>query len=228
MADRSSHLVTALLCKNEGSPDRYLRRVLENALSFSDTVLLLDDSSTDNTRDIAIEMGVTVSIRARGHDAWGQETAARSELWEWGVREAKGSWLLIQDADMILHGDPRPLCLSWEAGGWAWPLVDLWDSETTFRIDGPWGVGPSTPRPWLFHVGALDKGYVPQWSGRGIHSSHFPINYPLPIFATASRHWCHLSYVKRDHRVQKHAQYLAVANQLTEFERMHAASILDQ
>src|SRR5207302_1681197 len=80
--------------------------------------------------------------------SWGNESPARAELWERGAKLAKDGWLLICDADMLLQGDPRPLVASWECNAWAFALVDLWDSERTFRIDGPWAGGPAQPRPW--------------------------------------------------------------------------------
>ena len=139
-------LATAILAKHEAAPDRYLARVVERCCTFSDAVLLLDDRSTDGTAKLASSLGCQVRTRSVLHEpAWGQETPARVELWDWGVTVARdldpaNAWLLICDADMLLHGDPRPLGLSWDAGAWAWPLADLWDDETRFREDGPWGL----------------------------------------------------------------------------------------
>src|SRR5437899_1513222 len=121
-------LVTAILVKNEEG--RYLERVLARCSGFSDSILVLDDHSTDRTPEIA-ESFPKVLLKHRPHAdaAWGAESSARQELWERGAKLAKDGWLLICDSDMILHGDPRPLCLSWEAMSWAWTLRDLWDSE---------------------------------------------------------------------------------------------------
>lgn len=215
-------LVTALLAKNEGGEDRYLKRVLENALSFSDKVLLLDDSSTDSTREIALDLGVSVSKRPAGTSAWGAERSARAELWDWGAKEAKDGWLLIQDADMILVGDPRPLTLSWEVNAWAWPLVDLWDSETTFRVDGPWAGGPRLPRAWLFRPSAA-KGAT--WNDRGIHVGHAP-NFGWTIGVAPGVYWKHYAYLRPEHRKAKFEQYMGVKDQLSPFEFEHAQSIL--
>ncbi len=234
-------LVTAILAKNEGSPDRYLARVLENALSFSDKVLLLDDSSTDNTREIALDLGVSVSKRPAGAPAWGKESSARADLWEWGAREAKDGWLLLQDADMVLHGDPRPLCLSLDLNAWAFSLYDLWDSEDTARIDGPWKGGPAIARPWLFRpsqggdqplgFGPPDaigrKNWTPQFSDRGIHVGHAPQNYQLRCgIAPPDIYWLHFAYLQKAHREAKYQQYLSVKDQLSEFELAHARSIV--
>jgi hypothetical protein len=234
-------LVTAVLARNEGAPDRYLRCVLKNALSFSDKVLLLDDNSQDNTREIALDLEVSVSKRPASVPAWGAERSARQELWEWGAKEAKDGWLLLMDADMVLHGDPRPLCLSWDCNAWAFSLWDLWDDEQHARVDQWWAGGPTMPRPWLFcpsrggdqplTFGPPDaigrKDWTPRWNDRGVHVGHCPQNFNLVCgIAPPDIYWLHYAYLKKEHRVQKYAQYLAVKDQLSEFELAHAASIL--
>lgn len=233
-------LATALLAKNEA--DRYLRPVLERCLSFSDTVLVLDDRSTDDTAKLAKDLGCEVRGRSvLTGDAWGKEAPARKELWDWAAAVCgNDGWVLICDADMVLQGDPRPYTLSWEMNAWAWPLLDLWDAETTYRVDGPWALGPRTPRPWLFkpsaaagidlQFGAPDAmgrkaTYTPQWGDRGIHVGHCPGNFPM-VCGVADLLWHHYAYLRREDREAKHRQYMSVAEKLTPFERQHAESIL--
>lgn len=225
-----TRLVSAILARNEAAPDRYFARVIQHCQAFSDIVLVLDDASTDDTAQVAADLGCTVYTRARAGGFWGEnETQPRRELWESAAKLAEDGWILICDADMLLQGDVRALCESWDAAAWAFPLVDLWDSEETFRIDGPWGFGPRTPRPWLFRPSALRE--PAQWpENRGIHTGHAPINFGNagPTFvAPADVYWKHLSYLKREHRLHKHAQYVSVAD-LTPFERAHAESIVDE
>ena len=221
----STRLVTAILAKNEAAPDRYLERVIHRCFEFSDAVLLVDDGSTDTTRDIASAAGCSVMPRT---DAgfWGKsEAPARRDLWERAAEIADDGWILVADADMLLHGDPRPLLTSWDVTAWAFPLVDLWDSEETFRVDGPWGYGPRSPRPWLFRPSALTE--PAQWSDRPIHVGHAPANFPGPIGVAPDLHWRHLGWKQRSHRLQKAQAYANVAHQLSEFERQHASTILD-
>lgn len=224
-------LVTAILARNEATPDRYLRRVIARCREFSDAVLVLDDNSTDETGVAAAEMGCIVAdVAENGDGFWGQnEMSAREQLWRWGSEVARDGWLLICDADMLLEGDVRALCNTWECAAWAFPLVDLWDSEDTFRVDGPWGFGPTSPRPWLFRPSALRA--APQWpTDCTIHVGHAPLNFAQagPTFiAPSDVYWKHLSYVTREHRERKAAQYARVAHTMTEFQRAHAATILD-
>lgn len=218
-------LVSALLIKNEA--DRYLRRVLARCAEFSDQILVLDDGSTDDTVAVAEAAGCLVKQRPRT-GMWGNEAPARAELWERGAKLAKDDWLLICDADMILEGDPRDLIQTWEVSIWAFVLYDCWDGEHQARVDGPWQHGPLVPRPWLFRPSVCVDG-APQWNGRGLHCGHAPQNLTglVAVAPPDTYFWRHLSYVKSEDRLRKHAQYMEKAHLLTEFERRHSASIID-
>lgn len=218
-------LVTALLVRDEA--DGYLRRVLARCKEFSDEILVLDDGSTDDTVKIATEMGCLVKQRPQT-GMWGNESPARAELWERGAKLAKDGWLLIADADMILEGDPRPLCDTWDISAWAFVLWDCWDGEHQARVDGPWSHGPMTPRPWLFRPSVCVNG-APQWNQRGLHSGHAPLNLSgvIGVAPPDTYFWRHLAYCKATDRTAKHAQYLAHGAHLSPFERAHAESIID-
>ena len=225
-----TRLTTALLCRNEAGEDRYLRRVLARCRDFSDDIVVVDDNSTDETAAVAEGFGAHVLRKTSGDGFWGVgETPLRKILWDAGARVAGDGWLLICDADMLLEGDARALCASWDAAAWAFPLLDLWGDEEHFRCDGPWSFGPRTPRPWLFRPSALRE--VAQWpDSRTTHVGHCPINFGNagPTFiAPPDVFWKHLSYVKREHRLTKAAQYANVPD-LTPFERAHAQSIADE
>lgn len=219
-----TRLISAILCRNEA--DRYLQRVIQRCVEFSDEILVLDDGSTDGSVELAKSLGCLVKQRTQT-GAWGNESPARSELWDRAVKLAKDGWILFNDADQLLHGDARPLCETWEASAWAFILYDLWDA-THYRADGFWQAH-TVPRPWLVRPSAFGPGFVPQWSGRAMHVGHIPSNAPLAcLVAPPDRYWWeHLAYSTPEQRVAKHAKYLSVADQLTPAERAHAESILD-
>lgn len=222
-----TRLTTAILARNEAGPDRYLARVIERCKTFSDDIVLLDDASTDDTAKVAEAMGCHVARRTSGDGFWGvAETPLRKTLWELGSRVAGDGWLLICDADMLLEGDVRALCASWDVNAWAFPLCDMW-SETHFRVDGYWQ-GHLHPRPWLFCPSRVPEGWTPQWPERTLHTGHAPANFPLTAgIAPASVYWIHLAYSTAEARRKKHAQYLAQRAQLTPWEIAHAESIRD-
>jgi len=217
-------LISALLVKDEA--DKYLTRVLQRCQEFSDEVLVLDDGSTDDTVKIATELGCLVKQRPQS-GMWGNESPARAELWDRGAKLAKDGWLLICDADQILHGDPRPLCDTWEFNSWAFVLMDMW-SPTHYRTDGFWQAHLH-PRPWLIRPSALGANFVPQWNGRGMHVGHFPPNAPLAcgIAPPDQYFWEHLAYASPEYREAKLKKYLDVADKLSPGELAHARSIAD-
>lgn len=216
-------LVTAIVARNEASKD--LTAVLADAKRYSDAVLLLDDHSTDDTPRLAEEAGATV-LRLGGEEAmWGKEAHARAILWAEATKLAGEGWVLIQDADMILHGDPRPYTYTWAHNAWSWVLYDLWD-ESHYRSDQFWR-GHEVPRAWMFCPSRVPEGWVPEWPERGIHTGHAPLNFPLASGVAKDLWWEHRAYNSPARRQAKHAQYLSVADQLSDFEKAHAQSILD-
>ena len=216
-------LVTALLVRNEA--DKYLEQVLTRCLEFSDSVLVLDDNSTDGSDRLAWRLGCEVQ-RWTGATMWGTESPARAALWDWGAQEAKDGWLLICDADMILHGDPRPLTLTKQYNSWALVLYDMWDGPH-YRCDSFWR-GHEFPRPWMFKPSAIGLE-APIWPDRGIHTGHAPMNFPLRTGVLDNRlyYYIHGAYWTPELRAQKHQQYMAKSDQLSSFETAHANSILD-
>jgi glycosyltransferase involved in cell wall biosynthesis len=216
-------LVTALLVKNEA--DKYLERVLKRCWEFSDDVLVLDDGSTDGSLRMAWRLGCQVRER-RETGMWGNEAPARAELYSWAAREAADGWVLICDADMVLHGDPRPLTLTTQFNSWAWTLYDMWSTEGHYRCDGFWR-GHLHPRVWMLKPSALLE--PPIWPMRQIHTGHAPENFPYctGILDNSEYYWIHLPYSTIESRREKHRQYMSKAHLLSGFERAHAESILD-
>lgn len=216
-------LVSALLVRNEVG--RELERVLTNARSFADLVLVLDDGSTDGSPALAKKMGAIVRHRKQPGGMWGNEAPARAELWDWAAEIAgPEGWVLVQDADQLLWGDPRPYCASEAVNTWAFPLYDLWDSETTYRDDGYWQAHLH-PRPWLFCPSRVPPGWTPQWPERGIHPGHCPANWPMVAGIAPDLAWGHLAYLTSQRRRDKLTQYRKQFGQMTPFERAHAESI---
>lgn len=216
-----SKLVGALLCRNEAGADRYLKLVLDNALTFCDTVVALDDGSTDATRDVlGATPGVLMAPEATSSDPngfWGHDEATpRARLWDAAVRAAgPDGWVYVLDADHELVGvTPRDLrtCLTSDTvTAWALPLWDCWTEDgQQMRVDGYWQAHLH-PRPWFFK--AQLPGWVPDWSTinrKGVHTGHCPPNFPLVtgvLPGAAIRHW---GYTKQAHREAKADRYLAL------------------
>lgn len=219
-------LVGAVLCRNEAG--RYLKRAIENLKTFCDDVLVVDDNSTDDSVRIAKQAGaIVISLPSKGY-MWGKETPARAFLWQEAVKLAGAGWIYFADADHITRGNLKELTKSWVLNAWAFPLFDVWDEdETLFRADGYWQ-GHRHPRIWMVRPSAVPEGWEAQWAGRGIHAGHIPANFPIHgVRVPDDFYILHLGYARADDRVARHSRYLEVKDQMTEFERAHAATILD-
>ena len=207
-------IVGGLLVRNEA--DRYLARVLEHNAPFYDKLVVVDDASTDNTRDICRLFDAEITRLDESTGFWGRDEApARGLLWEKAVEAAgPGGWILIFDADMELLADPeeiRHLCRTNILTAWAWPLYDVWDNENTVRVDGLWGLSAQTPRVWL--VKAPPADFVPDWGRHGHHVGHCPPNLPLVAgTAPGGIGWKHLAYLDEENRKAKSESYLKLAS----------------
>lgn len=220
----SPKLIAAVLARNES--DKFLKPVLTRLLAVCDSVLLLDDNSTDDTYKVAKALGCSVKKRTKP-PMWGQESSARQELWGWAVsRCGKDDWILICDADQELVGDPRPLMATWESNTVCLRLYDCW-SPTEYRADGFWQ-GHLYPRAWMFCPHRAPAGWSATWNERQIHTGHCPQNWPTiaPIHDDCL-YFRHLAYSTPELRTQKHGAYMGKSDLLSPHELAHAASILD-
>lgn len=221
-------LTAALLLRNEASLDRFLRPTLARCQEIADTIVVLDDGSTDDTVEVCEGFGAIVRKRtADTLPAWGNEASARAELWDFALEHCpdKNSWLLVLDGDMLLHGDPRPLMQTRDLSGWAWPLFDVWD-EKHYREDQFWR-GHQFARVWFIAPRRVPDGWQADWSQRGIHPGHLPQNLPLVVgLAPPDIYWLHMAFSQPRLREEKHRQYLSKAHLLNDFEKAHADSIL--
>jgi hypothetical protein len=212
--------VGALLARNEAAPDRYLERVLKNAAEFCDTIVVLDDHSTDATRDICLAAPHVVQVESTttvDEEGWWQgarESAARAHLWRLATQHAGSEgWVYVFDADHELVGlaskDFQELLRAENVNAWACPLWDCWDSDEQMRVDGYWQAH-WRPRPWLARS-QPHADFRPEFSGRGVHAGHFPANYPFQVGlmppGTAIRH---LGYIKEEARLRKAERYLNI------------------
>jgi len=206
--------------------NRFWPKTLEVWNDFSDSILVLDDGSTDGTKKEAENAGATVLIdgRKRKKAAWGDEAPTRKLLFETAWKRAEeGDYIFFLDADMIPARCPRPI-LDDVGETFAFSLYDLWEPKR-YRDDSYWR-GHFHPRPWLIKKTSEEGPW--EWNERGIHCGHFPLNLRLSVIRYAPQDFSilHYAYVTSQLREMKHSQYQKVRKQLTDFEWAHAETIL--
>ncbi|MDP3722429.1 MAG: glycosyltransferase [Candidatus Omnitrophota bacterium] len=93
MDDRAT-ISAVIITKNEGA------RILNclTSLDWVDEIVVVDDESTDRTREHCRQVGATVIVRRSGGDFDEQRNA--------GIEAARGQWILQLDADEVI---PPPL-----------------------------------------------------------------------------------------------------------------------
>jgi glycosyltransferase involved in cell wall biosynthesis len=194
----------AMLVKNESG--RWLEKVLEQMKSICDTIVVLDDMSTDNTPEICKAYGADVFYSDRSY--WGtDELRQRKFLWELVTHEAKdGDWIFILDADEtipLMQFVPQILkTIKNQCDGLAFRLYDMWN-ETHYR-DDEWWIGHYGCWPMIVQY-HKNKEYI--WNNTPLHCGRFPKN---AIEWTAQceiaiQHW---GWSRPEDRQKKYERYM--------------------
>lgn len=222
-------IIVATVVKDEAH--RYWRSALEAWSEFADSIVVLDDDSTDGTKEIAEEFEKVDLFRLiDGQDLWGHESAHRAALFTYAMRKGEaGDVVFWLDADMVPTEDPRPYFM---AGGdtFAFYLYDLW-GKNRYRSDTYWR-GHENQRVWAVRVPEGFNSADYEWGHRGLHSGHIPGSWWLKhsgsvIYLPRSCSLLHYGYYTLSDKEDRHQRYLNARRHLTGSELAHAQSIMD-
>jgi glycosyltransferase involved in cell wall biosynthesis len=194
-----------MLVRNEAG--RWIEKVLEQMRLICDSIVVLDDRSTDNTPEICRRYGADVWYSEKSY--WGSnEVKQRKFLWELVTHGARdGDWILCLDADetfdypdyvksYILQAD-NAAC-----NGLGVSLYDMWD-PTHYRDDKYWTAHYGV---WVMAVKYEDKKeYL--WREQALHCGRFPINAGCKIAECPVRiqHW---GWSRAEDRLEKYERYM--------------------
>lgn len=96
---QSQGAATLSLCMIVKNESLFLRQCLESVQGLVDQMIVVDTGSSDDTPDIAREMGAEVY-----HFAW---TGSFAEARNYALAQARCDWILILDADEVFSPDSR-------------------------------------------------------------------------------------------------------------------------
>jgi glycosyltransferase involved in cell wall biosynthesis len=218
---KQNRIICQMIVHNEA--DRYLRQVLEGACKWADSIIIVDDYSTDNTVEICKQFGTKVQISqlSYGRSMFSEdESKLREGLWELVRKEAQeGDWIVSLDADeefsynfsdwlhKFINDDPKYNCVTFK-------LCDMWTS-TQYRVDGLWS--PLITRAFKYEnkpvglTGTIHCGCIPSY-----------------VWATKQEYTYtsvklkHLGWIRDEDKDRKHDFYIKKA---TGINLLHAQSI---
>jgi len=222
----------ATIVKDEAH--RYWGSALDAWATFADDVVVFDDGSTDETKEMAEDAGCDVFTLFDNKDMWGNEAPHRAALFAYAMGKSDpGDIVFWLDADMVPAKDPRKFFDVNGVNSFSFYLYDLWGQDSTglrYRSDA-WWRGHDYPRVWALRVPDGFSSVDYKWGTRGIHSGHIPESYFQQdlknMVLPRDMGLLHYGYYTEQDRGDRHERYLSVRNKLTEPELEHACTILD-
>lgn len=173
----SQNILGVMRIKNE---ERWIRRSIESQLPFCRQVLVLDDHSTDSTRDIVAAFGDRCILLESPFEGVNEGRDKRYLLEH--ILTLTPDWCLWIDGDEELDKHTAPILLE-EASNplAAWftlPVLYFWNSETTYRSDGCYG---NFHRRSFFRVSNQDPSAIYFPAGTGEAELHGGGNCPAGL-----------------------------------------------
>lgn len=138
----SMKIICGTCLKNEEG--RVLREWLEHASLWADGIVVLDDGSTDNSREICLEFPKVLEVHTQHLPR--NEGRDRQTLWDL-LMKYDPEWCVLLDADEIFEdkivnffGQLRQVVDVPEDIDivFSFPMCHFWKSKTHFRVDGVW------------------------------------------------------------------------------------------
>jgi glycosyltransferase involved in cell wall biosynthesis len=187
---------------------RWIERAIRSIQPVCDTVLVLDDHSSDGTPELCESLGCTV-YRSQFdgiHEARDKDFLL-AKVWETGA--AIGDYCIMIDGDEAVHPADIPNVRDAIASGatcCSFHIVYLWDREDQIRVDRWY---KEFRRPSLFRLVARNLTFARNEFGGNFHCSSAPAQLLYSIRAVPVR-LLHYGYLHREDRVRKFYWYNAI------------------
>lgn len=200
-------LIANMVVRNEA--DRYLIPVLEDLITYVDTIVITDDQSTDATVKIASEY--TDCLYQTDEPLFcTNEAALRQQSFDNLANHAKeGDWILAIDADEIVWSTERSLhhlILTASKDVMGLEFVNMWN-PTQYRTDKFWKPMTCT-KLFRYRKGGMIRdqklacGSEPTYVGEEVKRGRWHSNVGLKI-----QHW---GYARDEDKIAKYNRYMEI------------------
>lgn len=201
-------LIVGAIIKNEA--DRYLTQFLDTIKQFADEIIIVDDGSTDDSKEICKKYTDNVfdseSLFVK------DESILRKLLWDKCIEfvdDKFNTWISILDADELITEKSLQYIREiiedanlTEADSIGYHFYDMWDINH-FRDDVYWCAHRS-PTVHIIKYN-LYKNYV--WNNKKLHCGRFPKNAFCNIYASNIK-VKHMGYITLESRKKKYESYM--------------------
>lgn len=219
-------ITLAMVVKNEA--DRYLPEVLKIASKIVDKAVIIDDASTDNTREVFESFFKDKELIYIVNDVsmFNNEVELRKKLWK-AVVATNPDWILCLDADEIIEDrivkHIKNIINQPYYDVMCFRLYDFWD-EKHYREDMYWN---AHTKCWPFLL-----RYQPQfnyiWKETPLHCGRFPSNILEQPYAISDIRIKHMGWSKEEDRIKKYQRYMELDREGKYGILQQYASILDK
>lgn len=189
-------MIGLLRVKNES---RWIERCIRSILPICEQVIVMDDHSTDDTRDICAVLP-RVNVFESPYEGL-NEVRDKNYL----LSMARGAdWILMIDGDeMLAPGSAEVIAAATRGSSECLSprILYLWNSEKLVRTDGVYG---RFRRPSIFRPG--NHRFQSTSAGGNFHCGNAPIalhGQSWPVDAT----FLHFGYMHREDRIRKYGWY---------------------
>lgn len=202
---KGNRITLAMLVGNEA--DRYLERVLEQAVQYANNAVILDDASDDDTVAVCRRVlhSIPLTLVSNKEPSFGNEIVLRKQLWELAVG-TDPDWILILDADEEFEDRAvwklPALAANPETDVYLFRLYDMW-AEGYYREDAYWRAHHYY-RPFMVRY---IPGFRYEWHETPQHCGRFPKNITELRAATSDLRVKHLGWMKPADRLAKYYRY---------------------
>jgi glycosyltransferase involved in cell wall biosynthesis len=197
-------IVAMMPVRNEAS--RYLKEVLAHLVRWVDSIVILDDSSEDDSMEVARQFEKVIVYKNDNPLFASDEPAMRLKLWQLAVEE-KPDWVVAVDADEIFEdrviNEIDMLLSQDDFHAISFRVFDFWLNPSSYRIDGGWN-------PWRKSLLFMVR-YNPEldfkWLQREVHCGRFPQAYENRIAYYSDIRIKHYGWLKPEDHYGKYLYY---------------------